>query len=117
MSSTEKPAAKRPKTERKSLKDCPAHEFLKCLATPHLRPTLLTGYRLTRELYSGPEVIVQAKGKVFEVPKALLVYSSGFFEAALGGQCKESADQKIELEMATAEDFELVIQWSKCLEI
>lgn len=60
-------------------------------------------------------------GKAFKVPKALLCYNSKYFETALGDGIDDALDEqdegvkkeKIELEMATEEVFELVLQWSE----
>jgi hypothetical protein len=62
------------------------------------------------------------KGKAFQVPKALLCYNSQYFEAALDEELKEEMSdmaedvkkRTIELDMATEEGFELVLQWSRC---
>lgn len=45
------------------------------------------------------------------VPKGLLTYYSSFFDRALNGQWEESSNGEVILQDASAESFELVVQW------
>ncbi|KAK2628225.1 hypothetical protein QTJ16_002871 [Diplocarpon rosae] len=62
-------------------------------------------------LFAGPQVTVVVAEKEFTLPKALLCYSSRFFEAAFKGEYEEGGEQRMDLAACSSDTFGLAVQW------
>ncbi|CAL3962087.1 unnamed protein product [Diplocarpon coronariae] len=94
--SSSEPPVKRQKIAggNRLLKDLPVDQFLAKTA-----------------LFAGPQVTVVVAEKEFALPKALLCYSSRFFDAVFKGEDAEGGGQKTDLPGCSSDTFGLAVQW------
>ena len=108
--SEESPAKRRKITERKSLREVPADDFVRSVSF-----RLRHGFKLMAvskiDYFRGPEVMIHAGTRDYKLPKLLVTHYSAFFDKAFNDNFKEGEEQETRLDLGTSDAFELAIQW------